>query len=138
MREITSSLLSLKKSAKKLTQICLQRLEILELNEVQPRVKILRILTSDRQSFLISNINKLVLIKIKNKQTKLLIFKSEVTNTNLIDYSYKILLRYGLPYKYYLLQAYRIGQPIPRSLLHPRQQLDRPVIRTNKQISIYG
>jgi hypothetical protein len=51
MCEITSGLLSLEKSAKRLTQTCLSRLEMLELDEVQPGVKTLRILTSDRWSF---------------------------------------------------------------------------------------
>jgi hypothetical protein len=48
MREITSGLLSLEESAKRLTQTCLSRLEMPELDEVQPGVGTLRILTSDK------------------------------------------------------------------------------------------
>jgi hypothetical protein len=36
------------------------------------------------------------------------------------DYHYQILLRYGLACKHYLKRIYERGQPIPRSLLHPR------------------
>jgi hypothetical protein len=32
----------------------------------------------------------------------------------------EILTRYGLPCKNHLLEAYQTGQPLPRSLLHPR------------------
>jgi hypothetical protein len=81
----------------------LQRLEILEFDEVQSRVKILRILTSDRWSFLISSVSKLVLMKVKEEWAKLLTFKSEATNIDIIDCSCELLLRYGLPCKYYLL-----------------------------------
>ena len=108
----------------------LVRLEMLELDEVQPGVKTLRILTSDRWSFLIGSVSKLALAKAKEEWAKLPSFESEaeVTGTNLIDCSCELLLRYGLPCKHYLLQAYQTGQPLPRSLLHPRWWLDGPAI----------
>jgi len=37
-----------------------------------------------------------------------------------------------------LLQAYRTGQPIPCSLLHPRWWLDGPVIKIGSWTPIYG
>jgi hypothetical protein len=138
MRMITSGLLSLEESAKRLTQTCLERLQILELDEVQSKVKALRTLTSDRWSFLIGSVSKLALAKIKEEWAKLPAFESEVTDTNLTDCRCELLLRYGLPCKHYLLQAYRTGQPIPRSLLHPRWWLDGPVIKTGKWTPIYG
>ena len=67
MCEITSGLLSLEESAKRLTQTCLSRLEMLELDEVQPGVKTLRILTSDRWSFLIGSVSKLAPMKAKGR-----------------------------------------------------------------------
>jgi hypothetical protein len=103
MREITSGLLSLEESAKRLTQTCLERLQMLELDEVQPGVKTLRILTSDRWSFLIGSVSKLALTKVKEEWAKLPAFESEVINTNLTDCSCELLLRYGLPCKHHLL-----------------------------------
>jgi hypothetical protein len=47
IREITNGLLSLKESAKRLGQTRLQRLQALELDEVQPGVKTLHMLTTD-------------------------------------------------------------------------------------------
>jgi hypothetical protein len=41
----------------------------------------------------------------------------------------EILTRYGLPCKNHLLEAYQTGQPLPRSLLHPRWWLDGPAIK---------
>ena len=91
MREITSGLLSLEESAKRLTQTCLERLQMLELDEVQPGVKTLRILTSDRWSFLIGSVSKLALTKVKEEWAKLPAFESEVINTNLTDCSCELL-----------------------------------------------
>jgi len=87
---------------------------------------------------LIGSVSKLALMKVKEEWAKLPAFESEVTNTDIIDCSCELLLRYGLPCKHHLLQAYRTGQPIPRSLLHPRWWLDGPVIKTGKWIPIYG
>ena len=72
MREIASGLLSLEESARRLSQTCLQRLQMLELNEVQPEVKALRILTTDRWSFLIGNVSKLALKLVQEEWIKLL------------------------------------------------------------------
>jgi MULE transposase domain len=41
----------------------------------------------------------------------------------------EILLRYGLPCRHYLQDIYRNGQPIPRSLIHPRWWINGPVIQ---------
>ena len=40
----------------------------------------------------------------------------------------ELLHRFGLPCKHYLLRAFQQGQPIPRSLVHPRYWLRGPVI----------
>jgi hypothetical protein len=131
-------LLSLEESAKRLAQTCLERLQTLELDEVQPGVKSLRTLTADRWSFLIGSVSKLALTKVKEEWAKVAHFASGVTDTNLIDCNCELLLRYGLPCKHHLLQAYHTGQPIPRSLLHPRWWLDGPAIQTGKWVPIYG
>jgi hypothetical protein len=65
MREISSGLLSLEESAKRLAQTCLQRFQALELDEVQPGVKTLRILTGDRWKCLIGSVSKLALKLVK-------------------------------------------------------------------------
>jgi hypothetical protein len=59
MREITSGFLSLEESAKRLAQTCLQHLQALELDEVQPPTKTFRTLAGDRWSFLIGSVSKL-------------------------------------------------------------------------------
>ena len=41
----------------------------------------------------------------------------------------EILLRYSLPCRHYLQDVYRNGQPIPRSLIHPRWWINSPVIQ---------
>src|SRR3989440_2119574 len=138
MREITSGLLSLEESAKRLAQTCLERLQTLELDEVQPGVKTLRTLTENRWSFLIGSVSKLALTKVKEEWAKVAEFASGVTDTNLTDCHCELLLRYGLPCKHHLLQAYRTGQPIPRSLLHPRWWLDGLIIQMGKWVPIYG
>jgi len=47
-------------------------------------------------------------------------------------------VRYGLPCKHHLLQAYQTGQPLPRSLLHPRCWLDGPAITAVDWQPTYG
>src|SRR6266516_2184437 len=96
MREIINGILSLEESAKRLTQTCLQRLEMLKLNKIQFGVKTLCIFTSDKWSFLINSVSKLTLMKIKEEWTKLSVFESESTNINTTDCSCKLLLRYDL------------------------------------------
>ena len=41
----------------------------------------------------------------------------------------EILLRYSLPCRHYLQEIYRNGQPIPRSLVHPRWWVNGPLIQ---------
>ena len=54
------------------------------------------------------------------------------TGLHLGDCQCELLLQFGLPCKHYLLRAYQMGDPIPRSLLHPRWWLNGPLIcRTN-------
>jgi hypothetical protein len=69
MREITGGLLSLEDSSQAI-QMCVQRLRMLELDEVQPGVKALRILTTNRWSFLIGNISKLALKLVQQEWVK--------------------------------------------------------------------
>ena len=55
-------------------------------------------------------------------------------NSNLGEYFCSILLRFGLACKYYLRRIYLSGQPIPKSLVHPRWWIHGPTIRyTNWQ-----
>jgi hypothetical protein len=132
--EITCGLLSLEESAKRLAQTCLQRLQALELDEVQPGVKTLRTLTGDRWKCLIGSVSKLALKLVKEEWEML-------ADTNLIDLGLCIcesLVRYGLPCKHHLLQAYQTGQPFPRSLLHPRWWLDGPEIKIGKWSPSYA
>jgi hypothetical protein len=85
MREITSGLLSLEESAKRLAQTCLERFQTLELGGVQSGVKTLRTLSADRWNFLIGSVSKLALIKVKEEWAKIAEFVSGVADTNLTD-----------------------------------------------------
>jgi hypothetical protein len=63
--------------------------------------------------------------------TSLLIWKrytNKLNNLALQNCRCELLHRFGLPCKHYLLRAFRQGQPIPRSLVHPRYWLRGPVI----------
>jgi hypothetical protein len=138
MREITSGLLSLEESARRLSRTCLQRLQMLELNEVQPGIKALRILATDRSSFLIGNVSKLALKLVQEEWVKLPDLVANIDEIVLGSCHCELLIRYGLPCKHHLLQAYRTGQPLPRSLLHPRWWLDGPAITAVDWQPTYG
>jgi hypothetical protein len=104
-------------------------------------VKTLRTLTGDKWSFLISSVSKLALKLVKEEWEKLTNLMIEVANASLIDLSLctcELLARYGLPCKHHLLPAYQTGQPLPRSLLHPRWWLDRPIIKIGVWQPSYG
>lgn len=49
-------------------------------------------------------------------------------STNLGECRCKILRRYSLPCKHYPQRIYNTGEPIPRSLIHPRWWLAGPPI----------
>jgi hypothetical protein len=50
----------------------------------------------------------------------------------------QILLRYSLPYKHYLLRACLSGEPLPKSLVHPRWWLKGPIIRQSAWAPSYA
>jgi len=82
MGEITSGFLSLEESAKRLAQTCLQHLQALELDEVQPPTKTFRTLAGDRWSFLIGSVSKLASKLVKEEWEKLGNEMAGVTDTN--------------------------------------------------------
>jgi hypothetical protein len=106
MREITSGLLSLEESARRLSRTCLQRLQMLELDEVQPGIKALRTLTTDTWSFLIGNVSKLALKLVQEEWAKLLNLVANMDEIELGTCRCELLVRYGLPCKHHLLRAY--------------------------------
>jgi hypothetical protein len=85
----------------------LQRLQILELDEVQAEVKTLCILTTDRWSFLIGNISKLALKLVQQEWVKLPDLVANMDEIELGSCYCELLVRYGLPCKHYLLRAYQ-------------------------------
>jgi hypothetical protein len=111
---------------------------MLELDEVQPGVKALRILTTNRWSFLIGNVSKLALKLVQEEWVKIPNFITNMDESELGLCHCELLIRYGLPCKHYLLQAYQTGQPLPRSLLHPRWWLDGPAITAVNWQPSYG
>ena len=49
----------------------------------------------------------------------------------------EVLLRFGISCRHYLRRAYLTGEPIPRSLLHPRWWLNGPQIRFTNWLPKY-
>jgi hypothetical protein len=131
-------LLSLEESAKRLAQTCLQRLQTLELDEVQPGVKTLRTLNADTWSFLIGSVSKLALKLVKDEWAKMSEFAIEINDDLPDSCECELLQRYGLPCKHHLLLGYQTGQPLPRLLLHPRWWLDGPPITVSNWQPSYG
>ena len=56
-------------------------------------------------------------------------YTNKINTLDLGPCRYELLLRWGLPCKHYLKRIYYTGQPIPKSLIHPRYWLQGPVIR---------
>ena len=52
--------------------------------------------------------------------------------------SCQLLLRYSLPCKHYLFRARQTGEPLPKSLVHPRWWLKGPTIRHGPWVPFYG
>jgi hypothetical protein len=59
-------------------------------------------------------------------------------DTKLGECEYQILLHYSLPCKYYLLRACLSGEPLPKSLVHPRWWLKGPTIRQSTWAPFYA
>ena len=76
---------------------------MLKLDKVQPGVKALRILITDRWSFLIRNVSKLALKLVQEEWIKLSDLIANMDEIELGLCYCELLVRYGLPCKHHLL-----------------------------------
>jgi hypothetical protein len=70
-----------------------------------------------------------------------LITQKVATTNGAIDlgpYECELLYRFGLPCKHHLLRAAQTGEPLPRTLLHPRWWLHGPPIQQLNWVPSYG
>ena len=67
-----------------------------------------------------------------------LVQETGTTDLDLGPCGCQLLLRYSLPCKHYLFRACQTGEPLPKSLVHPRWWLKGPTIRHNRWVPFYG
>jgi hypothetical protein len=89
---------------------------------------------------LIGRVSTLAIRLVEKEWLKLYDIASKATNKDLDlgKYDYKLIARYSLPCRHYLLRAYQIGLPLPKSLIHPRWWLKGPTIRKGAWQSAYA
>ena len=118
MRQITNGQLSLEQSAQRLCSRVKSIIKDLALDEQESMRKYPRLAQIRPFEQLRYNISIYTIKLLKKEWFNL----QQLLNADipLGDCYYKILLRYGIPCKYYLLRGYYSGEPLPRSLLYPR------------------
>ena len=125
MREITNGQLSLEESANRLCKKVLSILKQLSMDEDKARVDVQRTLDAVAFRNLIGNVSLYALKKLQIEWTALA-EALKAPNTDLGPCKCELLIQFSLPCKHHLLQAYQTGQPVPKSLLHPRWWLNGP------------
>jgi hypothetical protein len=131
MREITNGQLSIEESAKRLIRKTLSILKDMATDEdlsIRKYTRTAQLINEGVAFQLLRNQVTIQAMKLLEAEWKAL----EVdiaANRPLGDCHCQILLRYGIACKHYLKRIYERGQPIPRSLLHPRWWLQGPIIR---------
>ena len=127
IRQISSAQLSLEQSAQRLCSKVKSIIKDLTIDKQESMRKYPRLTQSRPFELLRYNIS-IYAMKLLEKEWHDL---QQLLNADspLGDCHCEILLRYGIPYKHYLLRGYYSGEPLPRSLLHPRWWLQGPSIR---------
>ena len=138
MKEILNPQLRLTEAVTRLNTTIRQKLRALANEETESGLKLPR--TLDRQAF-IHLMNTISAYAIELIASEWEDTKNEVDQDVLTSASFcqcELLLRYGLPCRHHLQEVYRSGQPIPRSLCHPRWWIFGPAIQfSNWQPSFY-
>jgi hypothetical protein len=118
LRQITNAQLSLEDSARNLCRKVTSILKDLNTDEQNSMRKYPRLAQSYIFSSLRYKVSSYAIAKIEKDWADL----SDIIKAGLhLDgCQCELPLRFGLPCKHYLLRAYQMGDPIPRSLLHPR------------------
>jgi MULE transposase domain len=129
--------LRLAEAVNRLNTTIRQKLRALAEEETKSGLKLSRTLNKRAFASLINTISTYAveLIAPEWEDTKDQVDRDILTSTS--PCQCELLLRYGLPYRHHLQEAYRSGMPIPRSLCHPRWWIFGPTIRfSNWQPSI--
>ena len=129
IKSILNPQLHLAEATNRLNQTIRQKLRFLASEEINSGGKLPR--TLDRRAFsqLIDTITIYAIEKIAKEweDTKEKVDDNSLETTELC--SCEILLRFSLPCRHYLQEIYRNGQPIPRSLCHPRWWIHGPTVQ---------
>jgi hypothetical protein len=131
MREITNGQLSIEESAKRLISKTLSILKDMATDEdlsIRKYTRTVQLINEGVAFQLLRNQVTIQAMKLLEAEWKAL--EADIAaNRPLGDCHCQILLRYGIACKHYLKRIYERGQPIPRSLLHPRWWLQGPIVR---------
>jgi hypothetical protein len=128
VREMTNGQLSLEAATKRLISKVLSVLKEIEIDEERSLRGYPRLLQADSRAF--ANLKCTITIyaaQMIEPQWKEL--RQALTTNESIEESpcrCQVLLRFGLPCKHVLKRAFDTGEPIPRSLVHPRYWLQGP------------
>jgi MULE transposase domain len=134
VREMTNGQLSLEAATKRLISKVLSILKEIEIDEERSLRGYPRLLQADSRAF--TNLKCTITIyaaQMIEPQWKEL-RQALTANESIEDSPYRcqILLRFGLPCKHVLKRAFDTGEPIPRSLIHPRYWLQGPTIHARE------
>lgn len=128
MRQISNGQLSLEQSANRLCTKIKSIIKDLAVDEQESMRKYPR-LTQTRPFESLRYTISLYAMRMLEKEW-LSLQEAVSSGASLGDCHCEILLRFGIACKHYLLRCFRSGEPIPRSLLHPRWWLQGPAIRS--------
>jgi hypothetical protein len=133
LRMMTNGQLSLEQSAKRLADTVISILKALDLNEDSSERDRPRILHRDRAAFrfLFDEISLFALNKLTNEWEFVKEIAANQGNLDTEPCHCQLLLRWYLPCRHSLLSLAMSGQPIPKSMVHPRWWIKSPAIRFN-------
>jgi hypothetical protein len=122
LRVMTNGQLSLEQSAKRLAKTTLSILRALDLDKDSSERDRPRQLQRDKAAFrfLFDEISLFTLNKLVDKWELVKRMAANLENLDNEQCQCQLLLRWYLPCKHYLFAIARSGQPIPKSLIHPR------------------
>ena len=137
IRQINHALLPLEESLRRLIEKLNQVYRDLTTDDDLSRMKEAGAVDMTFFKWLVSSVTLFAINMLRDEWKVIL----QADRDNLGPCACEILQRYSLPCKHYLYRIVQNGQPIPRSLLHPRWWLGGPVVSVGfsySAISRYG
>jgi MULE transposase domain len=146
LRVMTNGQLSLEQSAKRLASTVISLLKALDLDEDSSERDRPRRLQRDKAAFrfLFDEISLFALNKLADEWELVKRIAANLDDIGNELCQCQLLLRWYLPCKHHLFAIVKSGQPIPKSLIHPRWWIKGPIIRfsgwvpTNQEASNTG